>query len=177
MIFSADLSVGVIPASAWSSVNFWAFAFRLVASWACLASCTVSFLVALALAASPMTVFSVWLIASQAAVPVAGPVVAWAEPAALLAAPLVAAGVLAAGVLAGTSCLPPPLLLHPATATAATAIAPMASLFLIACSPLRDGSCFRLPTLAGPALCGTKVQRSVHNLGGWVLGLKHGRTG
>src|SRR6201996_8329905 len=168
MIFSADLSVGVIPASAWSSVNFWAFAFRLVASWACLASCTVSFLVALALAASPMTVFSVWLIASQAAVPVAGPVVAWAEPAALLAALLVAAGVLAAAL----SCLPPPLLLHPATATAATAIAPMASLFLIACSPLRDGGCFRLPTLAGPALCVTTVQRSVHNLGGWVSGLK-----
>jgi hypothetical protein len=75
------------------------------------------------------------LIASQAAVPVAGPVVACGEPAALLAALIAVLGLLAALVW----CEPPPLLLHPATATAATAIAPMASLFLIACSPLRDG--------------------------------------
>jgi hypothetical protein len=53
-----------------------------------------------------------------------------------LIALLAVLGVLAALVW----CEPPPLLvLHPATATAATAIAPMASLFLIVCSPLRDG--------------------------------------
>jgi hypothetical protein len=74
------------------------------------------------------------LIASQAAVPVAGPLLAWADPAAPLAALPAVVGVLAALV-----CEPPLLLLHPATATAATAIAPMASLFLMVCSPLRDG--------------------------------------
>jgi hypothetical protein len=68
-----------------------------------------------------MIEFSVWLIASQAAVPVAGPVLACALAVGLLLAALV-------------SCVPPPLL-HPATAAAATAIAPMASLFLIAWFP------------------------------------------
>ena len=71
-----------------------------------------------ALAAPPMIVFSVELMALQAAVPVAGPVVAAGD------------GVLAALV----SCALPPLL-QPATAAAASAIAPMASFFLIVCSP------------------------------------------
>jgi hypothetical protein len=83
----------------------------------------------LALAAPPMIEFRSWLIASQAAVPVAGPVVACGDPAALAAALPAVLGVLAALVCE------PPLLLHPATATAATAIAPMASLFLIAWFP------------------------------------------
>jgi hypothetical protein len=67
-----------------------------------------------------MIEFSAWLIASQAAVPVAGPV-------------LLASGLLVGLLAALVSCVPP--LLHPVTAAAAAAIAPMASLFLIACSP------------------------------------------
>src|ERR1700684_3703388 len=77
-----------------------------------------------------MIVFSVELIALQAAVPVAGPVVA--------------AGV---GLLAAlVSCALPPLLLQPATAAAASAIAPMASFFLIVCSPSGPAD---LPASAG----------------------------
>src|ERR1700760_2656625 len=129
MVCSACFRVGVMPDSDWSSMKTRAFFFRSVASWAWRASCTDSFEVALALAAPPMIEFRSWLIWSQAAVPVPGPVVACADPAALAAA----LGVL--GALVGA----PPLLLHPAPATAATAIAPMASLFLIVCSPLRDG--------------------------------------
>src|ERR1700743_1927222 len=131
MVFSACFSVGVMPDFDWSSVKSRAFSFRLLASLACRACCTVSFPLAVASAASPMIEFSDWLMALQAAVPVAGPVAGCGE----LAGPPAALGVLAALL----SCEPPPLLLHPATAAAATAIAPMASLFLIACSPLWDG--------------------------------------
>jgi hypothetical protein len=94
-----------------------------------------------------MIVFSVELMALQAAVPVAGPVVAAGD------------AVLAAGdaVLAAlVSCVLPPLL-QPATAAAASAIAPMASFFLIVCSPSGPADLpaaagvFRVPTLVDSA--------------------------
>src|ERR1700753_3329840 len=133
MVCSACFRVGVMPDSDWSSMKTRAFFFRSMANWAWRASCTDSVEVALALAAPPMIEFRSWLIWSQAAVPVPGPVGAGAYR-----APLPTAwGVLAALVWE------PPLLLHPATATAATAIAPMASLFLIVCSPLSDGKYLR----------------------------------
>src|ERR1700761_5013173 len=114
MVCSACFRVGVMPDSDWSSMKTRAFFFRSVASWAWRASCTDSFEVALALAAPPMIEFRSWLIWSQAAVPVAGPGGACGDPAALVA--LAAA----LGVLAALVC-EPPLLLHPVTATAATA--------------------------------------------------------
>jgi hypothetical protein len=126
MACSAFFKVEVIPASDWSSVNAWAFWPKLAASLACFACCAVMFEpdAGVALAAPPMIVFSVWLMALQAAVPVAGPVVLAADPAGL-----------ADGLAAALVSCAPPLLLQPATAAAAIATAPMASFFLITCSP------------------------------------------
>ena len=77
-----------------------------------------------------------------------------------LAGPVVAAGV---GLLAAlVSCALPPLL-QPATAAAASAIAPMASFFLIVCSPSGpadlplSADVFRVPTLAAKAQRVTSV--------------------
>src|ERR1700727_3330148 len=138
---SACFRVVVIPCCDWSSVKAWAFWPRLTASLACIACCLVWPAAGVALAAPPMIVFSVELMALQAAVPVAGPVVAAGD------------GVLAALV----SCALPPLLLQPGTAAAASAIAPMASFFLIVCSPSGPAALpaaagvFRVPTLVDSA--------------------------